>query len=115
MQQYIEKLPDNLAEIKKRVIEYIETYIEEKIILAQAQICKLGSELLSRKRKETIMIIGSNIAVEQTLLRAAKPQEKDKERADFSVIVVDTCPSFSGREVAKRLTAQGIECKYTLI
>jgi translation initiation factor 2B subunit (eIF-2B alpha/beta/delta family) len=59
----------------------------------------LGSELISKKRHETIMIIGSNNVVEQTLMRAAK-SDKDKERASFSVIVVDTCPSFSGREVA---------------
>lgn len=60
------------------------------------------------------MIIGSNNVVEQTLMRAAK-SDKDKERASFSVIVVDTCPSFSGREVALRLSHNGIHCKYTLI
>lgn len=96
------------------MLEHIETYIEEKIVLAQAQICKLGSELISRKKPETIMIIGSNICVEQTLIRASKP-EKDKERAEFTVIVVDTCPNFSGRDVAQRLSTHGIHCKYTLI
>ena len=60
------------------------------------------------------MIIGSNNVVEQTLMRAAK-SDKDKERASFSVIVVDTCPSFSGRDVAQRLSHNGIHCKYTLI
>jgi translation initiation factor 2B subunit (eIF-2B alpha/beta/delta family) len=61
------------------------------------------------------MIIGSNICVEKTLIRAAKPTEKDREKADFTVIVVDTCPNFSGREIAQRLSTHGIHCKYTLI
>ena len=42
-------------------------------------------------------------------------EEKDKEKQAFSVIVVDTCPSFSGRDVAQRLSHNGIHCKYTLI
>ena len=49
--------------------------------------------------------------VENTLVRAAK----DKDRAKFNVIVVDTCPNFLGREVALRLSREGIHCKYTLI
>ena len=60
------------------------------------------------------MIIGSNTCVEQTLIRATKP-DKDNQRADFTVIVVDTCPNFSGRDVAQRLSTHGIHCKYTLI
>jgi translation initiation factor eIF-2B subunit delta len=61
------------------------------------------------------MIIGSNTVIEETLLRAARPPEKDKVAATFNVIVVDTCPNFLGREVAKRLSHHGIACKYTLI
>lgn len=57
------------------------------------------------------MIIGSNIVVEQTLIQAAK----SKESPGFTVIVVDTCPSCSGRDVALRLSNYGIQCKYTLI
>ena len=53
--------------------------------------------------------MGSNIVVEQTLIRATK------ERPNFTVIVVDTCPNFSGRDVATRLSHHGIQCKYTLI
>lgn len=83
-------------------------------MLAQTQICKLGSELISRKRHETIMIIGSNNVVEHTLMRAAQ-QDKEKDKPSFSVIVVDTCPSFSGRDIAQRLSHCGVHCKYTLI
>jgi translation initiation factor eIF-2B subunit delta len=31
------------------------------------------------------------------------------------VIVVDSCPSYTGRDVVQRLSNAGIKCKYTLI
>lgn len=31
------------------------------------------------------------------------------------MIVVDTCPSFSGRALVKRLSSRGIKCIYTLV
>lgn len=65
-------MKNDIAAIKNTIIEYIETFIEYKIILAQEQICKLGAEILSKKKPETIMIIGSNIVVEQSLIHASK-------------------------------------------
>lgn len=55
------------------------------------------------------MIIGLNIVFEKLFVKAKE------EGIAFTVIVVDTSPRYMGRDVVKRLSAQGIDCKYTLI
>ena len=55
------------------------------------------------------MVIGLNIVFEKLFVKARE------EGIDFTVIVVDTSPRYMGRDLVKRLSAQGIDCKYTLI
>mmetsp|Transcript_38938 Transcript_38938/g.50957 ORF Transcript_38938/g.50957 Transcript_38938/m.50957 type:complete len:160 (+) Transcript_38938:850-1329(+) len=68
-----------------------------------------GLELLSKTRDNTIMIIGFNYVLERIFARA-----HDKG-FNITVIVVDTCPSFKGRDLIKRLSNRGVKCIYTLI
>jgi len=67
-----------------------------------------GMKLLSRK--ETIMVIGESTVFEQLFKIMA-----EKEGYDITVIVVDTCPSFTGRALVQMLSNFNIKCKYTLL
>ena len=55
------------------------------------------------------MVIGLNIVFEKLFLKA------HEEGIEFTVIVVDTSPRYMNRDLVKRLSALGIDCKYTLI
>ena len=55
------------------------------------------------------MVIGPNIVLER-LFEKAKSMDRR-----FTVIVVDTCPTYQGRALLQRLSRAGIHCKYTLI
>ena len=57
-----------------------------------------GIDLLSKQRDNTIMVIGFNYVLERIFNRA---QEKGY---NLTVIVVDTCPAFTGRDLVKRLS-----------
>lgn len=70
---------------------------------------KLGLNLLSRQKDDTIMVIGTNYVLESLFDQAYQ------QGFNITVIVVDTCPSFSGRALVKRLSSRGIKCIYTLI
>jgi len=88
---------------------WIDSFIENKIVYAQDQMENFGIELLSKQRDNTVMIIGFNFVLERIFARALK------EGYNLTVIVVDTCPSFTGRDLVKRLSQRGIKCLYTLI
>ena len=60
-------------------------------------------------KKDQIMVIGLNIVFEKLFLKA------HEEGIEFTVIVVDTSPRYMNRDLVKRLSALGIDCKYTLI
>ena len=68
-----------------------------------------GIKLVSRQKKDHIMVIGQNIILEKLFMKA-----KD-DGIDFLVIVIDQSPRFTGREFVKRLSAYGINCKYTVM
>ena len=70
---------------------------------------RLGLELLSKQRGDTIMVIGFNFILERLFELA------HEQGYDITLIVVDTCPSFSGRSLVKRLSHLGVKCIYTLI
>lgn len=85
-------------QIKLNIQDYIENYIEEKIVLAHDSMIHHGVNLISKHRKETIMVIGhSNVF--QSLFQRAK-----EEGRDFTVIVVDTCPGFGNRGLLQKLS-----------
>ena len=70
----------------------------------------LGLELFSKNKQDTIMVMGQNLVLENLFVSA-----KNEHGLDFTVIVVDTCPSFTGRALAKRLSANNVKVIYTLI
>ena len=79
---------------------------------AQEEMVRQGLTLLSRskkQKKDQIMVIGLNIVFEKLFLKA------HEEGIKFTVIVVDTSPRYMNRDLVKRLSALGIDCKYTLI
>ena len=55
------------------------------------------------------MVIGHNFVLEKLFMQAKN------QGYNITVIVVDTCPSFTGRDLVKRLSANGVKCIYTLI
>ena len=97
-----------LDEFKESMANFIDDYIEEKIVYAQEAMVKNGLSLLKGK-KSTVMIFGENVTMERLF------EEAHKEGYKFNVIVVDTCPEFSGRDTVQRLSNAGIKCKYTLL
>ena len=56
------------------------------------------------------MVIGQNLVLEKIFVAA-----KNEKNLEFTVIVVDTCPAFKGRALAKRLGAKGVKVIYTLM
>ena len=94
--------------LKQNFKEIIQNYISEKIVYAQEAMVRNGLSLLKLK-KNTVMVFGSCQAIEKLFETA------HKEGAKFKVIIVDTCPEFTGRDQVKRLAAAGIKCKYTLL
>lgn len=70
---------------------------------------KLGLALLSKQRNDTIMVIGTNFVLERLF------EQAHASGFNITVIVVDTCPNFSGRALVKRLSTHGIRCIYTLV
>ena len=88
---------------------WIDNYIDNKIVFAQDEIIRLGLELLSKQRGDTIMVIGVNYVLERLFITA------HEQGYNITVIVVDTCPAFTGRALIKRLSARGVRCIYTLI
>ena len=88
---------------------WIDRYIEDKIVFAQEEMLRQGIKLLSKSKKDHVMAVGMNVVIEKLFMKA------HADGIDFTVLVVDTSPRFQGRELVKRLSSQGIDCKYTLI
>jgi len=65
--------------------EIFDNYIERRILGAHHHMILEGQKLISKK--ETIMVVGANIAFEQFFKIVS-----EKEGHDITVIVVDTCP-----------------------
>lgn len=100
---------NRLREIKTKMLDWFDTYIADKIVYAQEEMVRLGLELIPKHKKDTILVIGLNYAMEKTLIQACQDER------DITVIVVDTCPSFGLRDFASRLSAAGVPVKYTLL
>lgn len=77
-----------MEQIRTLTNDFIQTYIQEKIIFAQQQMVKLGQELFSKRKHETIMVVGSSMIFDNLF-----KSMKDKGTL-FTVIVVDTSPLF---------------------
>lgn len=91
------------------MLDWFDTYIADKIVYAQEEMVRLGLELIPKHKKDTILVIGLNYAMEKTLIQASQ------EGRQIEVIVVDTCPTFGLRDFASRLSANDVPVKYTLL
>uniref|UniRef100_A0AAQ5XYT1 Translation initiation factor eIF2B subunit delta n=1 Tax=Amphiprion ocellaris TaxID=80972 RepID=A0AAQ5XYT1_AMPOC len=111
--KYIKKEISNIPsqckeeEAKSKLLNCIECYINEKIILAAKAIAKSAIEKISDG--DVILIYGCSSLVNHILCEAFEKSRK------FRVIVVDSRPRLEGREALRRLVQKGISCTYVLI
>ncbi|XP_008288555.1 translation initiation factor eIF2B subunit delta isoform X2 [Stegastes partitus] len=111
--KYIKKEISNIPsqckeeEAKSKLLNCIECYINEKIILAAEAIAKSAIEKISDG--DIILIYGCSSLVNHILCEAFEKSRK------FRVIVVDSRPRLEGREALRRLVQKGISCTYVLI
>ncbi|XP_041660518.1 translation initiation factor eIF-2B subunit delta isoform X2 [Cheilinus undulatus] len=111
--KYIKKEISNIPsqckeeEAKSKLLNCIECYINEKIILAAKAIAKSSIEKISDG--DVILIYGCSSLVNHILFEAFEKNRK------FRVIVVDSRPRLEGREALRRLVQKGISCTYVLI
>uniref|UniRef100_A0A8C2KMK9 Translation initiation factor eIF2B subunit delta n=1 Tax=Cyprinus carpio TaxID=7962 RepID=A0A8C2KMK9_CYPCA len=111
--KYIKKEISNIPsqckeeEAKRILQECIDSYINEKIILASEAISKYAIEKISDG--DVILVYGCSSLVNHILCEAFEKQRK------FRVIVVDSRPRLEGREALRRLVKKGIRCTYVLI
>lgn len=95
-------------QIKRRLIDKIETYAREQIEMAAIAISLKVREKISNG--DVILTYGCSSLIKRTLVEAWKESE-----LKFRVIVVDSRPDHEGQEMLKSLTMQGINCTYVLI
>ncbi|XP_051500575.1 translation initiation factor eIF-2B subunit delta-like isoform X3 [Myxocyprinus asiaticus] len=111
--KYIKKEISNIPsqckedEAKGKLQTCIDSYINEKIILASQAISKYAIEKISNG--DVILVYGCSSLVNHILCEAFEKQRK------FRVIVVDSRPRLEGREALRRLVKRGIQCTYVLI
>uniref|UniRef100_A0A672P1L4 Translation initiation factor eIF2B subunit delta n=1 Tax=Sinocyclocheilus grahami TaxID=75366 RepID=A0A672P1L4_SINGR len=111
--KYIKKEISNIPsqckeeEAKGELQACIDSYINEKIILASEAISKYAIEKISNG--DVILVYGCSSLVNHILCKAFEKQRK------FRVIVVDSRPRLEGRETLRRLVKKGIRCTYVLI
>uniref|UniRef100_A0AAQ4RIM6 Translation initiation factor eIF2B subunit delta n=1 Tax=Gasterosteus aculeatus aculeatus TaxID=481459 RepID=A0AAQ4RIM6_GASAC len=105
--KYIKKEISNIPsqckeeEAKIKLLNCIERYINEKIVLAAKAIAKYSIEKIS---DGDVILFPPNCS-----FNAFEKKRK------FRVIVVDSRPRLEGREALRRLVQKGISCTYVLI
>uniref|UniRef100_I3KDS4 Translation initiation factor eIF2B subunit delta n=1 Tax=Oreochromis niloticus TaxID=8128 RepID=I3KDS4_ORENI len=107
----ISNIPSNCKEeeAKSKLLNDIESYINEKIILAGVAIAKCAIEKQKISDGDVILVYGCSSLVNHILCEAFEKSRK------FRVIVVDSRPRLEGKEALRRLVQKGISCTYVLI
>jgi translation initiation factor eIF-2B subunit delta len=95
------------AESKKDLCTAIDTYIKEKITIADQVIAKVAAEEI--KDGDVIMTYAKSSIVQSALVKAYNDGKK------FRVIIVDSRPLLEGRQLAESLSRLNIEVKYCLL
>ncbi|XP_045480043.1 translation initiation factor eIF-2B subunit delta [Harmonia axyridis] len=95
-------------EKKESLSEYIDTYIQEQIITAGIAISLRVEEKISNN--DEILVYGWSPVIFNILVETYKEHKKD-----FSVVIVDSRPSFEGDEMLKNISAVGIKHKYVML
>ncbi|KAK6348889.1 hypothetical protein TWF730_009654 [Orbilia blumenaviensis] len=99
------EVPD--SEAKRDLVASIDTYMKERILVAQDVIANVASEKIVDG--DVILTYAKSTCVERVLRRALADGKQ------FSVIVIDSRPYFEGRGMAKNLIKAGIQVKYTTL
>lgn len=60
----------SLNTVQTAIANWIDKFIMDKIVYAQDEMVRLGVELLSKNREETIMVIGFNLVIERLCVQA---------------------------------------------
>ncbi|XP_037100462.1 translation initiation factor eIF-2B subunit delta [Syngnathus acus] len=111
--KYIKKEISNIPnhckedEAKSKLLNCIDCYIDEKIVLAAKAVAGIAIGKISDD--DVILVYGCSSLVNHILYEAFKMGRK------FRVIVVDSRPRLEGRETLRRLVQRGISCTYVLI
>ncbi|KAL3460333.1 hypothetical protein BJX64DRAFT_263307 [Aspergillus heterothallicus] len=95
------------AQAKSTLCEFIDTFISEKITVADQVIA--GSAAQKIKDGDVIVTFAGSSIVKQTLLLAFKQGKK------FRVSIIDSRPLFEGKNLARTLANAGLEVQYSLI
>ncbi|RVD86566.1 uncharacterized protein DFL_004835 [Arthrobotrys flagrans] len=99
------EIPDE--EAKRDLTASIDTYMKERIIVAQDVIANVAADKIANG--DVILTYAKSTVVQRVLLRALNDGKQ------FSVIVIDSRPYFEGRGMARDLTRAGIQVKYTTL
>ncbi|KAI1327995.1 translation initiation factor eIF-2B subunit delta [Xylariaceae sp. FL0255] len=94
------------TDAKKQLCSKIDTFIQERITLADSEIIRQGANEI--EDGQMILVFGHSTLVERTLLRASTLDGKK-----LQVIVVDDPYERKGQTLAKNLAAEGIIVSYT--
>ncbi|XP_077409098.1 translation initiation factor eIF2B subunit delta isoform X2 [Vanacampus margaritifer] len=111
--KYIKKEISNIPnhckedEAKSKLLNGIDCYIDERIVLAAKAVAAIAIEKISDG--DVILVYGCSSLVNHILYEAFNMGRK------FRVIVVDSRPRLEGREALRRLVQRGISCTYVLI
>eukprot|EP00051_Salpingoeca_urceolata_P024336 m.426721 g.426721 ORF g.426721 m.426721 type:complete len:675 (+) comp20222_c11_seq13:112-2136(+) len=98
-------LPEHKA--KERLVESVDKFLDERIVLAQVRISELAREKI-HDGDVILVFMGSQLLY--NILRDAHD-----EGIKFQVYVVDARPALSGRSLVEKLAAKGIRCSYVMI
>ncbi|CAB0034442.1 unnamed protein product [Trichogramma brassicae] len=94
-------------EVKRKLTNIIDDYIEEQILLADRAI----SNSINKKimYQDTLVVYGFSSLIYSILLEAHKTGK------NLKIIVVDGHPWLEGRELLRRLSKHGIDCSYMMM
>jgi len=99
-------LPDEDA--KSLLCELIDNFIRDRIYLADQIIITNGLKKI--KENDVILTYSYSTIVSDLLLEAHQ-----KQKINFSVVVVDSKPRYEGKLMLKKLVDAGIKCTYILL
>ncbi|OUM70132.1 hypothetical protein PIROE2DRAFT_37627 [Piromyces sp. E2] len=99
-------LPDEDAKVL--LCELIDNFIRDRIYLADKIIITNGLKKI--KENDVILTYSYSTIVSDLLLEAHQ-----KQKINFSVVVVDSKPRYEGKLMLKKLVDAGIKCTYILL
>jgi len=105
----IQALAQSFLELQQQIINDIDAFIEERVVLALETIFDAGADRI--RDGDVVMTYDASFLVESILLRAV---QKHKRR--FRVIVLDARPRHRGCALVHRLLQGGVaQCTYGLL